>query len=122
MRNGFTLIELLLVVVIIGILAAMALPKFSDIKARAHKASMQSDLRSLATNEVLFDADSGRYTTDLDSAGFKGSDGNAIVVTLVGTGGFTAQATRTDLPNSASICTIGYGAASSTQAVVCTGF
>jgi len=48
-RRGFTLIELLIVVVIIGLLAAIAIPKFANTKEKAVVASMRSDLRNLAT-------------------------------------------------------------------------
>src|SRR2546428_3339471 len=53
-RKGFTLIELLIVVVIIGILAAIAIPKFANTKGKAYIASMKSDLRNLVTAEEAF--------------------------------------------------------------------
>ena len=60
-RKGFTLIELLIVVVIIGILAAIAIPKFANTKDKAYIASMKSDLRNLVTAEEAYFADSLRY-------------------------------------------------------------
>ena len=61
-KKGFTLIELLIVVVIIGILAAIAIPKFANTKEKAYVASMKADLRNLATYEESFAADSaGTY-------------------------------------------------------------
>src|SRR5438094_6898953 len=69
-RKGFTLIELLIVVVIIGILAAIAIPKFANTKAKAYIASMKSDLRNLVTAEEAYFADSVRseeHTSELQS-------------------------------------------------------
>jgi type IV pilus assembly protein PilA len=61
-RKGFTLIELLIVVVIIGILAAIAIPKFANTKEKAYLASMKSDLRNLVTAEEAYFADSVSYS------------------------------------------------------------
>ncbi|MEZ0333102.1 MAG: type IV pilin protein, partial [Gemmatimonadales bacterium] len=60
-RKGFTLIELLIVVVIIGILAAIAIPKFANTKEKAVVASMKSDLRNLVTAQEGFFSDNQDY-------------------------------------------------------------
>ncbi len=60
-RKGFTLIELLIVVVIIGILAAIAIPKFTNTKDKAYLSSQKADLRNLATAQEQFFADSSNY-------------------------------------------------------------
>src|SRR5207248_5292800 len=68
-RKGFTLIELLIVVVIIGILAAIAIPKFANTKEKAYLASMKSDLRNLVTAEEAYFADSDKYSAAIGAAG-----------------------------------------------------
>jgi prepilin-type N-terminal cleavage/methylation domain-containing protein len=61
-KKGFTLIEILIVVVIIGILAAIAIPKFANTKDKTFVAAMKSDLRNLATYEKQYAADNnGAY-------------------------------------------------------------
>jgi len=67
-RNGFTLIEMLIVLVIIGLLAAIAIPKFGSTKEKAYVASMKSDLRNLMTAEESFYTDSLQYTDQTDCA------------------------------------------------------
>ena len=52
-NKGFTLIELLIVVVIIGILAAIAIPKFSATREKAYFAAMKSDVKNLASQLQL---------------------------------------------------------------------
>jgi type IV pilus assembly protein PilA len=102
-RKGFTLIELLIVVVIIGILASIAIPKFANTKDRAYVAAMKSDLRNLATYEEQYAADwNGAYFGGSASSasplqGFTPSQNVSIVV--IAPGGtpqtWTANATHT---------------------------
>ena len=86
-KKGFTLIELLIVVVIIGILAAIAIPKFSNTKEKAYLAAMKSDLRNLATYEESYAADSnGVYFSGNGSAqGFKSSQNVTVTAALATT-------------------------------------
>jgi prepilin-type N-terminal cleavage/methylation domain-containing protein len=69
-RKGFTLIELLIVVVIIGILAAIAIPKFAATKEKAYIAAVKTDLRNLVTAEEGYFADFQAFTTDLVAMNF----------------------------------------------------
>jgi type IV pilus assembly protein PilA len=82
-RNGFTVIELLIVIVIIGILAAIAIPKFAGSKDRDYASAMTTDLRNLVTAEEAFFADSTKYTNNLSSLKFQSTSGvNAPTITL----------------------------------------
>lgn len=89
MRNskGFTLIELLIVVVIIGILAAIAIPKFANTKEKAYLAAMKSDLRNLVTAEESYFADQVSYTTSTTAVNFTPSTGVTMTIgAATGTG------------------------------------
>jgi len=94
-RSGFTLIELLIVVVIIGLLAAIAIPKFSNTKEKAYIGSMKSDLRNLATAEEAFFYDSSTYTTSLALLNnFSGSSGVTLTVNAANGQGWSATASH----------------------------
>lgn len=63
-RKGFTLIELLIVVAIIGILAAIAVPNFMNAQIRAKLARVESDLKTLSTALAMYRLDQGRAPRD----------------------------------------------------------
>ena len=85
--KGFTLIELLIVVVIIGILAAIAIPKFANTKEKAYIAAMKSDLRNLITAQESYFADNVTYTGTLGNLSYAASTGVTVTMgTTTGTG------------------------------------
>ena len=85
--KGFTLIELLIVVVIIGILAAIAIPKFANTKEKAYIAGMKSDLRNLVTAQGAYFSDNVTYASTINNLAYSQSAGNTItVVAASGTG------------------------------------
>ena len=63
-RKGFTLIELLTVVVVIGLLAAIAIPKFASTKDKTKMASVKTDIRNLMTAQEAYLSDQGVYAAD----------------------------------------------------------
>src|SRR3954466_1162267 len=94
-RHGFTLIELLIVVVIIGILAAFAIPKFANTKQKAYVAQMKSDLKNLATAEEAFFYDSSYYAPNLATLNnFTSSTGVTLSIVSSTPGGWSARATH----------------------------
>ena len=103
-RKGFTLIELLIVVVIIGILATIAIPKFANTKNKAIMASMKADLRNLVT------AQEGFY---FDNTDYAGSTTSGLAVN--GTGG---AGQIEFLPSNGNVLTLIYISATGYKAVM----
>jgi len=64
-ERGFTLIELMIVIAIIGILAAIAIPQFSAYRKRSYNSAAQSDVRNIATAQEAYYVDESRYTSAL---------------------------------------------------------
>lgn len=68
--SGITLIELMIVVVVVGILAAVAFPNYQEFTARAKRNEARAALLRLATNQERFYLNNNTFTTDLTDLGF----------------------------------------------------
>jgi type IV pilus assembly protein PilA len=116
-KKGFTLIELLIVVVIIGILAAIAIPKFASTKQKAYTASMKTDLRNLVTAQEAYFSDNTTYasTTASLSTSFHVSAGNTVAAPAASATGWSTTVTNSYVPTTASghICGVWVGGATS---------
>ncbi len=109
--RGITLIELMIVVVIIGIMAMIAYPNYSQFVARAKRTEAKAALLKIATNQERFYLQNNSYTTDMMQLGFpvgaafiSDSDSYSISVTAADANNFTAVATYQRFDNEALKC------------------
>ena len=121
-RKGFTLIELLIVVVIIGILAAIAIPKFAATKDKAKLASVRTDVRNTETAEEAYFSDYATYGTfaNLQAASnFTLSTGNTGGVTPA-SNGYTVGYNNPTISTGITSCKVqvGAGATSGVDGVI----
>ena len=93
-RKGFTLIELLIVVVIIGILAAIAIPKFGATREKAFRSAMLSDLKNLASVQEIYHANNFTYSNVLADLGGVESEGVTLTINAATNLGWSATATH----------------------------
>ncbi len=95
-KQGFTLIELLIVIVILGILAALAIPKVSNMTYRSYFAAMEADLKNLANQQEIYYASEYSYTAEKSDLAFISSRDVSISVNA-DSEGWSATATHVAL-------------------------
>jgi len=122
-RKGFTLIELLIVVVIIGILAAIAIPKFAATKDKAKLASVKTDIRNFMTAQEGYFSDFSTYGTYANlqaNQNFTLSSGNAGSAATGGASGYAITVTNSSISGSPSSCNVvvGNGSGSTVDGVI----
>jgi type IV pilus assembly protein PilA len=107
--QGFTLLELLIVVLIISIISALAIPRFQDTKGKAYVSSLKSDLRNVASQQEQYFTYNGTYANDLGLISITSSNGVTITIAEASAKGWSASSTH---PSAyPMVCAVFYGQA-----------
>jgi prepilin-type N-terminal cleavage/methylation domain-containing protein len=89
-RAGLTLIEGVIVLVVLGILAAIVIPRYASVRDRTYVATVAADLRHLAGRQEVHMAQSYTYSTDVDSLDFVPTEAVDITINEANDQGWSA--------------------------------
>lgn len=117
-ERGFTLIELLIVVVVIGILATIAIPKFSRMREKSYVAAVTSDMKNLASQQEIYLADNHTYASSIANLGLTITD--RVTITINEATGQGWAATGIHAGFAGSQCGFYYGNATASNATPAT--
>ena len=113
-RGGFTLIELIIVVVVIGILATIAIPKFSQMRTKSYIAAVTSDLKNAASQQEIYLSNEYVYAGDVANLDMLLTDAVTITINEATGTGWAATATHSGLAGQQ--CGIFFGDATASNA------
>ncbi len=97
-RAGFSFVELLVVMVIIGVMSGLAVPRIREMKRRALVTTLVTDLRNLAATQEQYWADALAYTSDVAVLKYAHSEHVTVTIVHASANGWSATATHRDIP------------------------